>query len=110
MTDVEQDFQDSKPPVLVVEDPAVETEADTLRAAMLRTPPPNYVVLRTGSQSPERFTAKDDADALAMLQRQVRQSKAPIVYLYKLMLAEAYVPSSETLQPEQIADRLKGTL
>lgn len=93
------DFQCSTPMV---------DQAEALSVAMSRTPPPNYVVLRAGSQTPERFVASSDEHAREMLQKQVRQGQTPIVYLFKLMSAEVFLPSSETLTVDQISARLVG--
>lgn len=89
----QEDFQDSKPP-----------EVATL-PGMTKTPPPNYMVLRAGSTSPEPFRADSDEEAMTILQRQVRSGQTPIVYLYRMMCAEAFVAHSETLSLEDLQAR-----
>ena len=84
------EFVDSKTP----EQPAMP--------GMTKTPPPNYVVLRAGQTTPEIFRAETDDEAMTILQRQVRSGQTPRVYLYRLMCAEAFVASSETLSPEML--------
>lgn len=70
---------------------------------------PNYVVLRQGSTSPEPLWAQSDEEATGIVRRQVRSGQTAVVRLYKLMCAEVFVPSSETLTPEQLLDRLQNT-
>lgn len=91
------DFQDSK------------TTDQAAVPGMTKTPPPNYMVLRAGQTAPEIFRAADDEDAMNILRRQVRSGQTSIVYLYKLMCAEAFVAHSETLSPEDLNERQNQT-
>lgn len=74
--------------------------------ALVKTPPPNYLVLRSNSLKPERLVAFTDDEAKATLTRQVRSSTTRVVYLYKLIGAEVFVPSSEFVNPEDIKDKV----
>lgn len=94
-------FVDSKNPLT--------TEEAAARSTVIRVAPPNYAVLRQGSQSPDRFAAASDEEAWATVRRQVRFGQTGIVYLYKLIGAEMFEPSSVTLTPEQILERVENS-
>lgn len=81
------------------------TMVDGQRINVSRVAPPNYAVLRAGSTQPETLRANTDEEAASIIQRQVRNGQTQIVYLYKLLSAEAFIASSETLTPEQIKER-----
>jgi hypothetical protein len=91
------DFQDSKIPS--------SPDSPTTVPGITKIPPPNYMVLRAGQTAPETFRADSDEEAMTVLKRQVRSGQTAIVYIYKLMCAEIFVASSETLGLEQIKDR-----
>jgi hypothetical protein len=80
--------------------------SDTSQPYVTRTPPCGYCVLRAGQTTPERFNAFSDEDAIARLQKEVRTSQTPIVYLYKLLLAEQFQSSSYTLDRSSLEDIL----
>ena len=75
-------------------------------SALTKSPPPNYLVLRAGSLTPERLPAQSEEEARATVQRQVRSSATKVVYLYRLVGAEVYVPSSDFVEPQDIKERL----
>jgi hypothetical protein len=76
------------------------TDGATKPQALLgsKAPPPQYLVLRSGSTQPERFSAADDGEALQRLQKEVRAGQSPVVYCFKLWVAEEYVAHSRTIQ------------
>src|ERR1035437_4352116 len=90
----QDDAQDSKSPLPVTLPPG------------MKTLPPEYVVLRSGAQSPEIFRATSDEEAVSRMQREVRSGQTPIVHLYKLMSSELFLPHSETLTPLELKERL----
>ena len=63
---------------------------------------PLYIVMRGNNTTPERFHADDDIDARQRLQREVRAGQNSIVYLYKLLCAEKFVPSSENIPVDKL--------
>ncbi len=71
-------------------------------AAITRVPPSQYCVLRAGSQAPEIMFASDDDQAWSQLQRQVRNGGIKGAYLYKMVGAEIFEPSSRRLSPEEV--------
>lgn len=89
------DFQDSKP---------LENAASATYQG--RVPPCHYVVVRGGSDQPERFNASNDEEALARLQKEVRAGQTKVVYCYKLFCAEQFVPSSKTLTGDDLVELL----
>lgn len=96
MTDMPP-FQSTRPPPDEPREAAVATSG---------TPPPNYCVIRPGSgNAPEILFANDDAEMLAQVQRQVRTGQLEIVYVYRLCMAEVFVPSSLTLTPDEVRQR-----
>lgn len=74
-------------------------------SSLLRTMPPMYAVLRSGSTSTEIFRANSDDEAATIMRRQVREGRTPAVFLYKLIKAEFFVPSSESLDLGEIQER-----
>lgn len=74
------------------------------QAKSLPTLPCQYVVIRSTSGAPERFQANSDQEAMERLQKEVRAGQTPVVWCYKLMCAEVFVPSSNNLTPEAIQE------
>lgn len=88
-------FQDSKP--------LVDQEAPKA-SAINNIQPPDFLILRSGQQTPERFINGTLDEAKATAQRQVRQSNGATkrVFVYQLVFAEQHMSSSETLDLEGI--------
>lgn len=87
------------PPVY---DPVVDQPGDLSKLMQSRVPPPLYVVRRGHSGPPELLNAASDEEAKARIQKEVRAGQVPVVYCYKLWLAEEFTPSSNTLDLEAI--------
>ncbi len=84
--------------------PAMPTEQVT-SSVLTKTAVSKYYVLRSGAQTPEPLRANDDEEIMELIRRQIRKDQTPIVYVYKLLCAEAYTPSSVTLTVEEIEAR-----
>lgn len=63
-----------------------------------------YVVLRAKQTQPEILIASSDEEAWETVDKQVRMGKTPVVYLFKLLGASCYQPSSVHLSPLEILD------
>lgn len=74
--------------------------ADLSDGATLRVP--KFCVLRAGNQSPEVFHALSTEEAQTRLQTEVRRGQTPVVYLYQLVSAEKFQPSSTTLSVDDL--------
>jgi len=80
----------------------VGTPADA--KGMSKTPPPMYAVLRAGSTTPEPLRAENDEEAMATVKRQVRTGQIPVVYLYRMVCAEVFEPTSNTLSLDELKE------
>jgi hypothetical protein len=88
----------------------LDTEAQDQEAKtrpLSKTPPPKFVVMREGKIEP--LHASSRAEAEAKVTNQVRVGQVPVVYIFELALGILYEPSSVTLSPEQINERLNPT-
>lgn len=60
-----------------------------------------YCVLRNGT-APEVLHAATDEEAWEQVRKQVRMGKQPVIYLFKMIGAEVYTPSSTNLTLDEI--------
>ncbi len=91
------------PPVV---DPVVDRADDKL--SLPKVLPCMYVVQRGWNNAPlERLTAADEGEAVARLKREVTagSGQVPIVFLYKLVAAEEYQPTSVTRSLDDLIER-----
>jgi len=95
---------DTQPPVLDAEVPTAAPASQSIN----KTPPTMFAVLRAGGGGLERFPATSREEAVRTLKKQVANSRTPIVYLYELVGAEVFVPTSETLRVDDISTFLKS--
>ena len=82
------------------------TDSKTPNVVALRTtgkPPPRYVVLRP-AQNPEPLavTVLDHEAMMAVVERQVKEGQLPVVYVYELVQAVKYVPSTEVIDASAV--------
>jgi hypothetical protein len=85
---------------------ASPAEGKNLSTLVSKVPPCQYVVLRGDSATPELFRADNDEQALERLQKEVRAGQTKVVYCYKLMCMEIFVPSSTNIQADDIKSYL----
>lgn len=70
-----------------------------------RLPPAKFVVMREAQMlEPLRANNREEADETVT--RQVRAAKTPVVYIYQLVGAVMYEPSSVMLTPDEIETKL----
>lgn len=69
---------------------------------ILRSQPPQYVTLTAGSQQPEPLRANSDEEALETVRRRCRSGQMPAIYLFKMIGAEVFEPSSRSLTVEEV--------
>lgn len=81
---------------------------DEAKASLLisRIPPSMYATFTAGQQNLELLRADSDEEAAEIVKRRVRTGKIPAVYLYKMIQAEVYEPSSRTLTPQDVQNGL----
>ena len=77
-------------------------EGKNLSTLVSKVPPCQYVVLRGDSATPELFRADNDEQAMERLQKEVRAGQTKVVYCYKLMCMETFVPSSMNIPADDI--------